>query len=192
MTAQGPSMGDAILTDLPARPEDFDLFRLGRLLLLLRAVDLSKRPQPLDIERLGFYDFFAASPFLIFEDDARARRELELAGFDSRSLSYQSSGHRFATRRGRMQHDLSRLVAYGFVRAGAAGGRLAFDLTDAGRERADAFTALYARAYRRSADLVVKALNRLSDRRLHQQAAEWLEAKPFLIDLYDVEPEGPE
>jgi hypothetical protein len=170
---------------LPARPEDFGFFRLGRLLLLLRAVDESKKARPVDIERLGFYDFFAANPFLVFESDSRVRRKLELAGFDSRSLSYQSSGHRFATRRGRMQHDLSRLVAYGLVGAGAVGGRLAFDLTDNGRERADSFTALYARAYRRSAELIVAKLNPLSDRRLHEKASEWLEARSFLIDLYD-------
>jgi hypothetical protein len=187
-----PPRREAILADLPARPEDFDLFRLGRLLLLLSAVDQSKQHRPLDIERLGFYDFFAANPFLVFQDDDRAKRELELAGFDSRSLSYQSSGHRFVTRRARMQHDLSRLVAYGLVGAGAVGGRLAFDLTDQGRDTANAFTALYARAYRRSAEIVVAKLNPLSDRRLHEQASEWLEAKSFLIDLYDVDLETPE
>jgi hypothetical protein len=86
-------------------------FRLARLALLLELAPQLPNHKPLDIERLGYYDFFAANPFLIVEVEDPLRRDLILAGFDSRNLSYQSSAQRFTSRRARLQHDLAMLVA---------------------------------------------------------------------------------
>jgi hypothetical protein len=118
---------------LPVRPESLDFFRLGRLLVLLSTASEAKAARPLDLERLGYYDFFAANPFLVFggEDE---RRELVLAGFDSRNLSYQSSAQRSTNRRARLQYDLALLVAYGLVRPEVVANRVAYSLTDHGAE----------------------------------------------------------
>jgi hypothetical protein len=181
--------GVALLDRLPVRPDGLDEFRMARLLLLLRVTERLNPKKQLDIERLGFYDFFSANPFLVIRDDEAARRKVTLAGFDARSLSYQSSGHRFTNRRARMQYDLSRLVAHGLVEVGTSAGRVTFALADNGRSQSDAYRSLYSRAYRRSAEVIVARLDKLSDRRLHEQARNWLQARPFLIDLYDFEAE---
>ena len=47
---------------------------------------------------------------------------------------------------------------------------------------------LYAQAYRRSADLVGRELNKLSDRALQQRTREWLQADELLIDLFEPSP----
>jgi hypothetical protein len=147
------------------RPESLDLFRLGRLLVLLSTASEAKAARPLDLERLGYYDFFAANPFLVFGGDDE-RRELVLAGFDSRNLSYQSSAQRFTNRRSRLQYDLALLVAYGLVRPEVVAKRVAYGLTDDGAKFADRFESLYARSYRKSAQMIVARLNRLTDARL--------------------------
>ena len=90
---------------LVQRPEDLLTFRIARLRWLLDVVATLELKKPLDIERLGFYDFFVANPFLAVGDDEAARREVALAGFSSYDLSYQSSGHRFANRRARLRND---------------------------------------------------------------------------------------
>jgi hypothetical protein len=171
---------------LPVRPESLDLFRLGRLLVLLSTAAGAKAARPLDLERLGYYDFFAANPFLVFGGDDE-RRELVLAGFDSRNLSYQSSAQRFTNRRARLQYDLSLLVSYGLVRPEVVARRVAYGLTDDGGELAEHFESLYARSYRKSAKMVVARLNRLTDTRLREDAKRWLRAEALLIDLYDEE-----
>lgn len=170
---------------LPLRPDDLLAFRLGRLLLLLDTVpDLPSR-KPMDIERISLYDFFADNPFLVFARDTDQHEMLVLSGFDSRNLSYQSSAQRFSSRRERLQHDLATLLAYGLVAAGAEARRVGYGLTDAGRERAQELRSLYAHAYRRSAELVGRELNRLSDRALQQRTREWLKADELLIDLFE-------
>lgn len=190
MSDQGGMAGDApgLLERLPTRPDSLDEFRMARLLLLLREAEELNPKKQLDIERLGFYDFFSANPFLVLHDDAQARTLVALAGFDARSLSYQSSGHRFTNRRARMQYDLSRLIAFGLIQPATNAGRVVFALTEEGRMHGSRYRCLYARAYRRSARVVVQRLHKLSDRRLNEQAREWLQARPFLIDLYDFEP----
>ena len=190
MTDAGiPHDSSSLLERLPTPPEELSIFRLGRLLLLLDEAQQGKRPA-LDIERLGFYDFFAANPFLVVPDDERARTRLFLSGFDSRTLGYQSSFHRFATRRQRMRFDLSQLVGYGLVAAEVQDGKVAFALTDHGRDVATSFTSLYAQAYRESSQFIITTLNKLSDQRLHRQAGDWLQSNAFLIDLFDAEPGG--
>lgn len=172
---------------VPLRPDNLTQFRLARLALLLDLAPQLPNAKPLDVERLGYYDFFAANPFLIIKDDDPLRRELVLAGFDSRNLSYQSSAQRFTSRRARLQHDLAMLVAYGLVHVHADQRRVIYALTEAGEDMTAALRSLYARAYRRSVDIIVRRLNRLSDKALRESAQDWLAAEGLLIDLYDVE-----
>lgn len=141
----------------------------------------------MDIERLAFSDFFSANPFLIFESNEAERRELILAGFDSRTLSYQSSAQRFSNRRQRLQHDLAWLLSYGLIAVEPAQGRLAYNLTQRGADSIPDLRSLYALSFVESARLVTKKLNRLSDKRLREQAKTWLRAETLMIDLYDVE-----
>lgn len=170
---------------LPLRPDDLLAFRLGRLLLLLDIVPGLPAPKTMDIERISLYDFFADNPFLVFGRETDEHRVLVHAGFDSRNLSYQSSAQRFSSRRERLQHDLAVLVGYGLVVARAQARRVEYALTDSGRERAGELRSLYAQGYRRSAELIGRELNRLSDRRLQERTREWLQADELLIDLFE-------
>jgi hypothetical protein len=142
----------------------------------------------MDVERISLYDFFADNPFLIFGRETAQHRALVLAGFDSRNLSYQSSAQRFSSRRERLQHDLAMLVAYALVRAEPQARRVAYGLSASGLARAGELRSLYALAYRRSAELIARELNRLSDRALQQQTREWLQADELLVDIFETPP----
>lgn len=165
-------------------PETLDAFRLGQLVLLL-SVAADARAVPVDIDRLGYYDFFAANPFLVIGEDDPGRVELALVGFEVRNLDYQSSSHRFSNRRGRLQHDLAWLLSRGLAHVAGSRGRVGYLLTDRGMELASRFTALYAQAYQQSASHVIRKLRPLSDARLRKDAKQWLRAESLLIDLYD-------
>lgn len=141
----------------------------------------------MDIERLAFYDFFSANPFLIFDVDDEERRELILAGFDSRTLSYQSSAQRFSNRRQRLQHDLAWLTSYALIHVAPVQGKVSYGLTEQGKETATALQSLYALSFTESARLVTDRLNRLTDKSLRDRAKGWLRAESLMIDLYDVE-----
>jgi hypothetical protein len=160
---------------------------MARLLILLDAVPGLPYDKPMDIERLGFYDFFADTPFLVFGDGAPQRRTLLLAGFSTRNLSYQSSAQRFANRRARLQHDLTLLVARNAVVVSQRDRKITYGLADIGRELASGMSSLYATGYRTSAQLVARELNRLSDGALQEAARAWLRADTLLIDLYETE-----
>lgn len=170
---------------LPLRPDDLLAFRLGRLVLLLDTVPGLPSAKPFDIERISFYDFFADNPFLIFGRDTLEHEALVMAGFDSRNLSYQSSAQRFSSRRERLQHDLATLVAYGLAAATPEARRVVYALTGSGTDYASSLRSLYAQAYRTSAALVGRALNKLSDRALQVRTREWLRADDLLIDLFE-------
>src|SRR4051794_24331102 len=114
---------------LPLRPEALRQFRLARLLLLLDVASEQKSLKPIDIERLAFYDFFAANPFLILGEDEAERRDLVLAGFNTDSLSYNSSAQRFTNRRARLQYDLTLLLSFSLVYAQTTAGHVAYSLT---------------------------------------------------------------
>ncbi len=179
---------------LPLRPDDLLAFRLGRLVLLLDTVPGLPSAKPFDIERISFYDFFADNPFLIFGRDTPEHETLVMAGFDSRNLSYQSSAQRFSSRRERLQHDLATLVAYGLAAAVPEARRVVYALTESGTDYAVSLLSLYAQAYRTSAALVGRVLNRFSDRALQEQTRRWLRADDLLIDLFEpvhVEQEQP-
>lgn len=178
------------VNDLPVessshRPDDLHTFRVARLAVLLDVLDSATVRKPVDIERLGFYDFFSANPFLVLGDDDPARRAIALAGFSSFDLSYQSSGHRFANRRARLRNDVALLISYGLAQVAAEGQRVVYSITEQGRGIASALQSLYAQAYRASAREIIARLDRLSDSALRHAAKEWLNDDRVLIDLYD-------
>jgi hypothetical protein len=177
MTAPRSSIGDTSGPSPVIVPEDDVIFRLAQLLLLLGS--LSHLGQAgISLERLGCYDFLVANPMLMLTDgDDPDRTRLLMAGFDGRALSYASPAHRFATRRERLQHDLVRLVAYGLVAPTVSRGVL-YAITSDGLELAGRFTALYAQAYRLSADILVRRLSRMSDKRLREAIGMWITVRP--------------
>ncbi len=163
-------------------------------MLLLNTMPGLPSAKPFDIERISFYDFFADNPFLIFGRDTPEHETLVMAGFDSRNLSYQSSAQRFSSRRERLQHDLATLVAYGLAAAAPEARRVVYSLTASGTDYASSLRSLYAQAYRASAALVGRTLNKLSDRALQEKTRKWLRADDLLIDLFEpvhVEQERP-
>ncbi len=177
---------ESIAKDLPLRPDDLVHFRLGRLLVLLDVVQQQQNLKPLDIERLGYYDFFAASPFLIFGPESREYRNILLAGFEVKNLSYQSSAQRFTNRRARLQYDLALLISYGTVHAAVSQKRVTYDITQTGQGIVSSMQAMYAFAYRRSASITVSYLNKLGDGKLQEEAKHWLKAESLLIDVSDL------
>ncbi|WP_179443447.1 ABC-three component system middle component 2 [Rhodococcus sp. ACPA1] len=152
-------------------PEDDVVFRLAQLLLLLESMAEQGRPD-VTIERLSYYDFLVANPLLVVTEDDPDRMALLMAGFDRRALHYASPTHRFTTRRERLQHDLALLVSYGLV-VPTVEKAVRYSVTAFGRELAGRFTAIYARAYRTSAEILIRRLHRMSDTRLREQARTW-------------------
>jgi hypothetical protein len=169
---------------VPSSPEDRQIFRLAQLTLLVEAAGVESIPVP-TVDRLGFYDFFAANPFIVVsadnERDAADRLTLRLAGFSDRQLSYASTGQRFASRLRRLQYDLSLLIAYGVVVIDSSG----YTLTSRGREVAAELVSVYAEAYRDAAGVILRRLRRLTDTQLTQQAEQWLGQSWLLIDVLD-------
>jgi hypothetical protein len=168
--------------DAEIRSDDVLEFRLGQLLILLSTAQEVK--QDLNLERLGIFDFLAANPFLVITEDQVEYRHLLLAGFSSRPLTYASPGHRFITRRDRLQHDLSYLVAYGMCSVVAVGGERRYALTEFGMQSSDQFSALYAQAYKSAALLILRKLGKYSDSKLRSELSNWLKTDPILLDLF--------
>ncbi|MGC7102796.1 ABC-three component system middle component 2 [Amycolatopsis lurida] len=170
-------------------PEDDVVFRLAQLMLLLVSLRELNLPGA-SIERLGYYDFLVANPMLVLTDEEdRDRKRLQMAGFDGRALSYASPAHRFTTRRERLQHDLALLVAYGLVTP-AADKSVLYAATAEGVELAGRFSAVYARSYRLSAEILLGRLRRFSDTRLREAVQTWTKtaldsARPEVLDLLD-------
>ncbi|GAA3389001.1 ABC-three component system middle component 2 [Streptomyces roseoviridis] len=154
-------------------PEDEVPFRLAQLLLLLDAV-AAQDANGATLERLGYYDFLSANPFLVVPSEGRDASLLRLAGFDPQVLAYASSSQRFTSRRERIQHDLALLVAYGCCKVRTRNGSLTYSITEAGQELGGQFTATYATSFAAAADIVVRQLRKLSDKRLREQTARWL------------------
>jgi hypothetical protein len=170
-------------------PEDDVIFRLAQLLLLLASLQDLRQPR-VSLERLGCYDSLVANPLLVLTDENDAdRKRLMMAGFDGRALSYASPAHRFTTRRERLQHDLALLVAYGLVTPAVDRGVL-YAVTPAGHDLAGRFTAVYARSYRLSAQILLRRLSRLTDKRLREAVRNWTTVgrdtpSPEALDLLD-------
>ncbi|MEU2892471.1 ABC-three component system middle component 2 [Streptomyces albidoflavus] len=161
-------------TDRPVvMPEDEVPFRLAQLLLLLDAV-AAQDAHGATLERIGYYDFLSANPFLVVPSEGRDASLLRLAGFDPQVLAYASSSQRFTSRRERIQHDLALLVAYGCCRVRNRDGSLTYSITEAGQNLGGQFTATYATSFTTAAGIVVRQLRKLSDKRLREQTARWL------------------
>jgi hypothetical protein len=180
-----PRAAEVSLTaPIPRGPEDRVVFRLGQLALLFEVADAQSTPVR-TVDRLGYYDFFSANPFVVVDGDARRddadRLALRLAGFSDRQLSYASTGQRFASRRRRLQHDLALLIAYDLVTLTGDG----YQLTDDGRQLTGRLTSVYADAYREAARVVLQRLKPMSDARLWQRAQDWLGRSWLLLDLFD-------
>lgn len=179
-----PEDGHALSAAVPKSPEDRQVFRLAQLTVLLEVAG-EENIVMRTIDRLGFYDFFSANPFVVVSGDdnrdATDRLTLRLAGFSSRQLSYASTGQRFVSRRRRLQHDLALLIAYRVAAVDETG----YALTPSGQELAARLNSVYAEAYRDAARVVLRRLRRLSDRQLRQQADEWLGKSWLLIDVLD-------
>lgn len=174
-------LGDESSTATTA-PDDYTTFRLAQLIILLDEIAPSD-VKGLDLERIGYYDFFAANPFaMIDEANSRDRARLHRASFDESQLSYASTGSRFANRRQRLQHDLALLVAYGLVALRSGG----YGSTERGAQVADRFSALYADQYRESVRVVHQHLKKLSEPQLAASARKWLRTPSLVLDLYGV------
>ncbi|MGW3109687.1 ABC-three component system middle component 2 [Streptomyces sp. NPDC001100] len=166
------------------RAEDEEEFRLAQLVLLLET--MRKQEIHPSIERLGVLDFFAANPFLVVQPDEPDYKHLVLAGFSVKPMSYASPGHRFVTRKNRIEHDLALLVAYGLVRISVEKGYRVCVLTSRGSEISEQLTSMYADAYRTSAEVVGKRLRKVPDSKLQEASSAWLNADPAMLDLYDM------
>jgi hypothetical protein len=165
--------------------EDDLVFNSARILLLFQ--ELSKQSDKgIDVERLTYYDFFSANPFVILsEDEASARLDFELEGFVPNKLEYSSSAQRYSSKRESMKHYLAMLLCRGLICVSNEDAKIKFKITEKGLSIADQIHTMYALAYRKSVRYVIKRLKDYSDTRLWESSRKWLEAKAFQIDLYD-------
>ena len=166
-------------------PEDVTLFNSSRLLLLFEVLHEHKSGRAIDLERLCYYDFFAANPFLIAGDDKSLRLELELSGFDPNKLEYASSPQRFRTKRECTKQYLSLLLCKGLIDVKNEESKLLYEITERGLDAISRINTMYAIAYRKSASSIVRKLKDYSDGKLWESASRWLEAKSFRVDLFD-------
>lgn len=166
------------------RPEDQEEFRLAQLLLLLEVTkEANLTPS---IERLGVLDFFSANPFLVIQPADTEYRDLVLAGFSVKPLTYASPGHRFVTRRSRLQNDLALLIAYGFAVPTTSAGHRVYQISDAGQLASGQLSSIYAQAYRASVELIVKRVRRVPESKLAEFCRTWLQADPAMLDLLNI------
>jgi len=175
---------DTLMAPVPRPPETHTIFRLAQMLLLLDVARSSGR-RVASVDRLGYYEFLADGPFIVIEGDTKRDKDdrltLEMAGFVPDQLAYASSGHRFASRRRRIQHDLSRLIAYGLVSLAGDG----YEISERGAEIAGELRSVYADAYRVSAGIVLRRLSSMSNTALEMSVRRWLGESWLLIDLLD-------
>ncbi len=167
-------------------PEDATVFNSSRLLLLLDVLNDLGVKKGVDLERLSYYDFFAANPFLIIGKDDPCRLELEMEGFEPNKLEYISSDQRYRTKRTLIKQYLSLLLSKGLIKVLNMEGKILYEITSLGVEISSKINSMYAIAYKKSVTCVVKMLKGYSDAQLWEKASEWLEAKSFQVDLYDM------
>ncbi|GCE75413.1 hypothetical protein CBZ_04690 [Cellulomonas biazotea] len=180
-----PTDRNAYLDTRPWQADDSEVFRLAQLVLLLSVASELNKPLK-TVDRLGYYDFFAANPFVVIGRGPTVRDRsdwvaVKLAGFTERQLSYASTGQRWVSRRRRLQRDLARLVALGLVTFETG----AIDLTRPGIELSKQLLTVYADGYRTSARIVMRRLNPLSDAKLTKSVQQWLGESWLDVDLLD-------
>jgi hypothetical protein len=172
----------AELVPISVPPEAHSSFRRGQLLVLLEHFE-----RPIALDRLGYVEFFAANPFLVWREDSSERSRLQLAGMNPKALSYQATAERYANRRVRLRSDLGALAAWGYLRTATVDGLLACELTEPGRSAAGGLQSLYADAYRLSVSLVLTKMRNVTNRRLGQLVQHWLQLADMRIDLLDTD-----
>jgi hypothetical protein len=166
--------------------EDEDVFNSARLLLLFDALDERGKKDGINIERVGYYDFFSAQPFLVFvKEENDAKLELLFHGFESTTIGYISSSQRFTNRREKLKHYLAALLMRDLITVNNVDGQFLYSITGTGKNVASQFKSLYTKAYRMSAGIIINKLSKMSEKKLAENAREWLRAEPFIIDLYD-------
>jgi hypothetical protein len=157
-------------------------FRVACLTLLLDVV-ADAWPDGLDMDRICLFDFLAANPLLLaWSADDPDRKRLRLAGFDDRSVSYDSAAHRFLTRCGQLPDDLAWLVAFGQVTV-VADGRVRYRATPAGQASARSFRSMYSRRYREAAVIIVSRLRHTPDREMAEIMGQWSAVRVHLDPL---------
>ena len=164
-------------------PEESTVFRVAQLVLLLATAEETSISVT-NLDRLAYFDFFAANPFVILdgesaEKDANDRLALRLVGFTDGQVTYGSIGHRFTTRRERIRHDLALLVSRGLVQVLSD----RYAITPEGAEFANELQTFYAEAYRCAARIVFKRFNGLSEKRLRLKAEKLIGKHWLLIDF---------
>ena len=167
-------------------PEDAILFNSSRLLLLFKTLTEFRSMLTIGLDRLCYYDFFSANPFIIVEKDDPMWLELEIEGFEPNKLEYDSTPQRFRTKRVSIKQYLCLLLSKGLIKIENQSGKILYSITAKGIETSDKINSLYAIAYKKSAYLVINKLKDLSDTKLWENASKWLEAKSFQVDLYDM------
>jgi len=173
-------------TQIRFSAEDEDLFNSARLLLLFDVLEGHGIKGGINIERAAYYDFFSAQPFLVLgKGEKDIKFELLYEGFESTTIGYISSSQRFANRREKLKHYLARLLTLDLIKVSNADGQLVYSITKEGKCVASKFKSLYTKAYRKSGRIITNKLSKMSNKKLAENAREWLKAEPFLIDLYD-------
>ena len=167
-------------------PEDDAIFNSSRLLLFFEVLHKMKPDRGADLERVCYYDFFAANPFLIVSEGDPFRLELELEGFEPNKLEYLSTAQRFRTKRASIKQYLSLLLSKGLISIENLDGKILYKITQRGIGAANRINSLYAIAYRKSVSGVIKKFRDYSDKQLWEEASLLLEAKSFQVDLYDM------
>lgn len=170
-------------------PEAQSSFRLAQLLLLVEQAHLLGRRIP-SIDRLGYYDFFTANPFIVTSDQYPGRERdqviLKRAGFLEGQLSYGQAGQRYVSRRERLRADVASLVSYGLVYVRHDG----YGLTDAGQDFAADLSTVYADQYREAVKVAVGRLGPMTDSRLLATVQRWFGESWLLLDILGDVDEG--
>jgi len=173
-------------TQIRFSAEDEDLFNSARLLLLFDVLEGHGIKGGINIERAAYYDFFSAQPFLVLgKGEKDIKFELLYEGFESTTIGYISSSQRFTNRREKLKHYLAGLLVRNLIQVNNVNSQLLYSITEEGKYVATQFKSLYTKAYKKSAGIIIKKLSKMSDKKLTDNAREWLRAEPFLIDLYD-------
>lgn len=163
--------------------EDEILFHYSRLLILFDVLDEYGVSDGIGIERVSYYDMFSDKPFLIFQDDEEAKIELLFHGFESKTLGYISSSQIFSSRREKLRHYIAGLICRNLISFKNIDRQIKYSITQEGKSVANCYKSLYVKAYKKSAELVIKKLSKISDTKLLQLSKDWLKAEPFTMDL---------
>lgn len=166
-------------------PQERDTFRMGQLLLLLNTAE-SVNVKITSLDRLAYFDFFAANPFIAINSsnerkDSREELTLRLAGFTSGQIDYGSIGPRFITRRARIKYDLISLLARGLAEISDN----EYKISARGAEISDSLNSLYAESYRTAAGIVLSRYGRMTDLKIQKIVESAIGVNWLTIDFLD-------